>query len=941
MHGVPVDWRDSVAGGRPVDLPTYAFQRERFWLEAAPESADPSGLSTATGLAIDGGVMLTGRIGTGTHPWPADHRVLDTVVVPGTALLDWAVRAGEEAGCPVVEELTERSPLVLPEGEAAEIQVFVSAAAESGTRPVTVYSRPEGTDAPWTRNATGTLSAGAASGAALPESWPPEGADPVEVEPLRQRLYRDGYDHGPLFQTVRAMWRREGATFAEVELADDPRGFVVHPALLQEILTLGTIEDTPGLPAAWRGVAVSAQGASVLRVRLVPAGDGTVSVTAVDATGAPVITIDAVTTRPASVDRLTASRTVRRDPLYHLDWTPLATAGAPEPATWAVLGGGPLAAALESAGRTVRTIEDLADEGAAPDVVVAHLAADGADDASAHESARGALDLVRSWLDDERFAASRLVLVTEGAVAAGPGDEVPAPAAAVVWGLVRSAQSEHPGRFVLADLDDASTEALGASVAAALAAGESQLAVRDGVTRVPRLARVPATGEPGSAWRWDARGDGTVLITGGTGTLGARLAHHVVAEHGVRHLVLLGRRGLTAPGAEELRDELTKLGAEVRVAACDAADRGALTAVLADIPAAHPLSAVVHAAGVLDDALLESLTPDRLDGVLRPKVDAAWNLHELTRDLDLSAFVLFSSFAGIAGGMAQAGYAAANTYLDALAAHRRARGLPAVSLAWGFWDERSELTGDLDSADLARFARSGLLPIATGQGLDLLDAASGADQALLLPIRLDPRRVDPAAVPPLLRGLVRATARQAANGTPGAAEHGVAERLAGLSAAKQEALLLDLVSGHVATLLGHRSNAVIDAERGFLDLGMSSVSAVELRNRLGAETGLRLPTTLIFDHPTPIALVRHLRAELGAGGTAVAPVFAELEGLELAVSANELDDGVRVRLIKRLKTLQWRLDGADEAAPANGDGDLAASTDDEMFELINNELGLS
>ena len=966
-HGAPVDWSAFFDGSEPrrLELPTYPFQRQRYWPRLSGEPADVTAaglgalnhplLAAAVELAGGEGLVVTARWSTRTHPWLADHAVSGVVMVPGTALVEAVIRAGDELGCGRVEELTLHAPVVLPQHGEVQVQLAVgegttyaprlvraSAVGESGTRPVTVYSRPEGTGAAWARNATGTLTTGAVSGAALLETWPPEGADPVEVEPLRQRLYRDGYDHGPLFQTVRAMWRRDGATFAEVELAGDPRGFVVHPALLQEILTLGTVEDTPGLPAGWRGVAVSAQGASVLRVRLVPAEDGTVSVTAVDATGAPVITIEAVTTRPASVGRLTAAHAVRRDPLYHLDWTPLAAAGAPEPATWAVLGDGPLAAALERAGRTVRTIEDLADDGAAPEVVVAHLDGGGAAVASAHDSVRGALELLRCWLDDERFAASRLVLVTEGAIAAGPGDEVPAPADAVVWGLVRSAQSEHPGRFVLADLDgdDASAEVFGASVAAVLAAGESQLALRAGIARVPRIARVPATGEPGSAWRWDARGDGTVLITGGTGTLGARLARHLVTEHGVRHLVLLDRRGLAAPGAEKLRDELTDLGAEVRVANCDAADREALTGVLEDIPSAHPLSAVVHAAGVLDDALLERLSPDRLDAVLRPKADAAWNLHELTRELDLSAFVLFSSFAGIAGGMAQAGYAAANTYLDALASHRRARGLPAVSLAWGFWDERNELTGDLDGADIARLARSGLLPIATERGLGLLDAASGVDQALLLPIRLDPRRVDPAEVPPLLRGLVRGTARQAPNGTPGTARQGIIERLAGLSAAEQETLLLGLVSGHVVTLLGHRPNAVIDAERGFLDLGMSSVTAVELRNRLGAETGLRLPTTLIFDHPTPIAVARHLRAELRAGGTPAAPVLAELEDLELAVSAGELDDGVRTRLIKRLKTLQWRLDGTGEAASANGDAGLAAPTDDEMFELSDNEIGL-
>ncbi|XRQ09183.1 SDR family NAD(P)-dependent oxidoreductase [Actinomadura welshii] len=610
-----------------------------------------------------------------------------------------------------------------------------------------------------------------------------------------------------------------------------------------------------------------------------------------------------------------------RDPLFRVEWTPLT-------------GGPPLN------GPTVNS------DG--PDIEVMHVAGEGGGTvASAHASARAALELLRSRLHDPDAPGSRLVLVTRGAVAAAGGDAVPAPADAVVWGLARSAQSEHPGRVLLADLDGdpASAEVLGTAAAAALAAGESELAVRAGTALVPRLARVPG-GRPDRPPRpWP----GTVLITGGTGVLGARIARHAVTARGARNLLLLSRRGPDAPGAAELRDELAALGAAVTVAACDAADRDALAGVIAGIPPEHPLSAVVHTAGVLDDALLENLTPERLAGVLRPKADAAWHLHELTRDAeDLVDFVLFSSYAGTAGAMAQANYAAANTFLDALAHHRNARGMPAVSLAWGPWAETSGLTAGLDESDRARIARTGLIPLTTEQALAFLDAAGSAGEAVLVPVRLDPDRVDAAAVPPLLRGLVRPAASPANGAADGAAADGLRERLAGLPPAKRDALLLDLVRGHVAALLGHRSTAAIDVERGFLDLGMSSVTAVELRNRLGAETGLRLPTTLIFDHPTPVAMARHLRAELGAGGGAPPPVFAELEGLESAVSVAELDAAARARLVERLKTLQWRLDGGDAAldraaAPpgAGGDDDLAASTDDEMFKLIDNELGLA
>ncbi|WP_429194096.1 type I polyketide synthase [Kitasatospora sp. MAP12-15] len=973
VQGVRIDWRDAVAGGRPVDLPTYAFQRSRYWLDAAApvlvgRPVDPTGLETVVRPANEDTAVLGGTIGLRSHPWLADHRVLDAVVVPGTALLDWAVRAGDEMGCAVVEEFTEQLPLTVPEDGTVDLQVTVGAPdAATGLRPLAVYARTHA-DGPWTRHAAGTLGAAAAAAtaaaAAVPEeAWPPAGARPVEVEPLHERLAAHGYGHGPQFDTVRALWQRDGETFAEVGLGDGSgtAGFRVHPALLQALLSLAVGDDTPALPYAWRGVRVLATGADALRVRLTPGQDGSLALTAVDGTGAAVLTAESVATRPIEADRL--DRAARQATLFDVRWIPLAGAETAV-GSWAVLGEDPaLAAVVEQAGVQVCRFADLsALEEQVPDTVLLRL--------GAHESVREVLPLAQYWLADARFADSRLVLVTQGAMATDPADRADALDHASVWGLIRSAQSEHPDRFLLVDLDgDAASErALPGAVTAAVAAGESQLALREGSMTVPRLSRIAPPEQDRDTepvWAWDPHGEGTVLITGGTGTLGGLVARHLATRHGVRHLLLTSRRGPDAPGAQALREELAALGAAVDVVACDAADRERLAEVLAAIPATRPLTAVVHAAGVLHDGLLEGMTADQLAEVCRPKADAARNLHELTRDADLSAFVLFSSFAGIAGGLAQANYAAANSYLDALAHHRRTQGLPAVSLAWGYWGESSEMTGTLGHVDVARFARSGMLPLSAEQGLGLLDAASTLDSPLLVPVRLDLRALralGSADVPSLLRGLVparRTPARRSVAATAAATaavEHGIRQRLAGLSEAKQESLLVELIIGHVATVLGHATTGAIDADRGFLDLGMSSLTAVELRNRLNAETGLRLPTTAVFDHPTPVALARHLRGRLGAqaevGSEAASPVFAELEALEAAFAGAALGDEARARLVTRLKSLQWKLDAVDtvdlaglgdlgDDDPQGEDADLVASTDDEMFDLIDRELGLA
>ncbi|WP_345639386.1 SDR family NAD(P)-dependent oxidoreductase, partial [Rugosimonospora acidiphila] len=373
--------------------------------------------------------------------------------------------------------------------------------------------------------------------------------------------------------------------------------------------------------------------------------------------------------------------------------------------------------------------------------------------------------------------------------------------------------------------------------------------------------------------------DGTVLVTGGTGTLGGLVARHLATHRGVRHLLLASRRGTDAPGAADLVAALRELGAEARVVRCDVADRDALAAVLDGIPAAHPLTAVVHTAGIVDDGLIESLTPQRLDDVLRAKADSALHLHAATAGLDLAEFVLFSSLAGVVGAAGQANYAAANLVLDALAAHRQARGLPALSLAWGQWAEDSGITGGLDDTGRSRITRSGIAVLDTDEALSLLDAARLTGEACLVPVRTEAAtlraRAEDGTLEPLWQGLVRGHTRRPARTRTGTAQTGLAGRLAGMTpdAARRE--LLDLVREQVALVLGHSDASTVDPNRAFKDAGFDSLTSVELRNRLATETGLRLPATLAFDYPTVTALAERLHADLGGeSAPEAAPVAA-------------------------------------------------------------------
>ena len=1262
--GVVVNWRAAFDSGCRVELPTYAFQRRRFWLPPqGVAGGDLGGFGVAgaehglLGAVVQrpdsGGIVLTGRISLVAQPWLTDHAVAGVVLFPGAGFVELALRAGDEVGCSMVEELTLSSPLLLPAAGGVQVQVVMEAEDASGRRAVSVYSVGAQPGSQWTLHAEGVLSMGSPAPAADLSVWPPVGATALDVTDAYERLAGHGYEYGPAFQGLQAMWRLGNEVFAEVAVPEEvvgakAGGFGIHPVLVDAALHAMGVADVKAetmLPFSWQGVCLHATGASRARVRIAPVSAGAVSVDLADGAGLPILSVQELVIRPVSTAQLVQlaqfSKSAPRagGSLLELSWSPVS-----------------LEANFEA-------------NGASGDGMVIWEPSQGADGvlgpvyATTHE----ALGVLQSWLagDESRV----LVVLTHGAVGL-PGEDVTDLAGAAVWGLVRSAQAEHPDRVVLVDSDGSidvgkligcgepqlvvrSGMALaarltptgagsalelpvgawritagsggtledllvrscpraelatgqvrvavaavgvnfrdvlvalgmypgggelgveGAGVVVEVGPGAQALAVGDAVmglfgvvgseavvdarlvTAVPadwslvQAAGVPAvfltalyglsvlagvkagekvlvhaaTGGVGMAavqlcryWgaevfatasrgKWDtlramgfddehigdsrslefeqkflAATDGagvdvvlnslagefidaslrllvrggrfiemgktdlrepelvatehqgvryrafdlieagpegtatmlaeltglfgagalaplpvktfdvrcasaayrfvsqarqigkvvltlpdgpgdavlagaggslagsTVLITGGTGMAGSALAAHLVARYGVAHVVLVSRSGAGAGGVAELVDELENAGAHVTVAACDVADRDAVAALLAELPAQYPLKGVFHAAGALDDGLIASLTPERVDTVLRAKVDGAWNLHELTRDLDLSAFVVFSSMAGIMGTPGQANYAAANSFLDGLAAYRRAHGLAGSSVAWGLWEQASGMTQHLADRDKARMSRIGLAPISTEQALRLFDTAMLTDRPVLVATRLDAAALADrsAALPPLLSQLVTRRARRVIDetATTAASMTSLVTRLHGLSAEQRHGELVNLVCGNAATVLGHANAADINASSVFQDLGFDSLTAVELRNRLKTVTGLSLSPTLIFDYPTPVVLAEHLDSRLGITTTGADQpnLMARFNDItrELQTLLNQPDwkPEDKPHLTNKIQTLLTAL-GAHLApdSPDQDDEDLLTATESQLFAILDEELG--
>jgi short-subunit dehydrogenase/acyl carrier protein len=887
---------------------------------------------------------------------------MGTVLLPGTAFVELALTAAQHIGATQLDELTLQTPLTLDEHEIVHVQVRVGAADGSGRRAIGISSRSAGDDeaGDWTRHASGAVAPGTEAEPSesvrrlAAESWPPANAEQLDVDGLYDRLMQLGLTYGPAFRGIRAAWRRGGELFADVALdgehAEEAGRYDVHPALFDAALQAGVdLMGDGGDGAAmmlfrWEGVRCLARHARSMRVRLSLPGDEAwnVDVAAVDERGAAILSVGRVVARPVEAEQLASARRRRADARYVLRWDEVAVPSSRDDGPHAVLlgdlGAGDLGERYADLGALVDAVEGGADP---PDVVLAAVpATDGGDMAeAARAGARRTLELLQAWLAQERLAKARLVLVTRAGVAVHDG-QAPDPAVAAQWGVVRSAQSEHPGRFWLLDNDGA--PASWRAAAALLATREPQLAVRDGVALAPRVAPAPSGGAAGSP----AFGpDGTVLITGGTGGLGALLARHLVAKHGVRHLLLASRSGSEAPGASELEDELVRLGASPRLVACDVGERDELSGLIASIAPEHPLTSVIHAAGVLDDGMVESLTPEQVERVMRPKADGALHLHECTQGHELAHFVIFSSFAATLGSPGQANYAAANAFADALTQLRRASGLAAQSLVWGPWSDAGGMTRDRSAADDARIRRLGAAWLSDDEGLALFDAAVEGGEPVPLLVRIDAAElrvtVRDGALPPILSGLVRSEPE------PGRADEATGllqRRLSDVSESARPEVVLEIVLDQVASVLALESREAVEPQLAFGEMGFDSLSAVELRNGLMRATGLALPATLVFDHPTPSAVAEYVLGQLPRDEVAQPQLELEFERIERLLREMTTDAQARPQVEERVRAFNTRVRGLLAAAgrdPRQDDeaADLAAASDEEMFALIDDEVG--
>ncbi|MFV8754837.1 SDR family NAD(P)-dependent oxidoreductase [Nannocystaceae bacterium ST9] len=820
--GVDVDW-SAVFGSGPrghVDLPSYPFQRRRHWLDAASRTQQASAgrfpLAGQRTELPDRVAVHQLEIGPAIQKYLGDHLVYDHIVVPGAfhvavllaiAESRWPGRAIE------LREVEFLRALTFPDRSAHTLLTVQLSEDDQGRLAAVVLTRdPSGE---WQRHATATL--------APVDDSPrvPALAERIDwrhdTSALERALGRFSIEWGPQW-----WWLTDvgiaGAQVIHGRLAaheEVPRTDAPLPAGLidNSFALIAHVEgytegddDVPRLPFAIARVLWFGADRVPTRARFESHGPSSALVSTIryfDDEDRPLAILEGFETRLAPIDRFIPNAAARD--LHVVEW---------QESAWAD-----------------------------PSAIVPRVLIDQPTSDSPLARTLAIASELQAWLAEPRDEP--LIVVTRRAIGIGQPELLDL-AAAPIWGLVRSVQSEFPDRRVV--LIDVDGEPDPASLARVLALPDNQFVLRGERLTVPRLRHVDSAA---ASIVPTLAPEGTVLITGGTGALGSLIAERLVERHAVRHLVLVSRAGMAAAGASELVERLAGEGAEVEVVACDIADRESLARVLARVPTEHPLTAVVHAAGVLDDGLFAALDGERIAGVFRPKVDAALHLHELTRDLDLRAFVLFSSVAGTTGPIAQASYAAANAFLDALAVHRRAEGLPALSLAWGAWAEGG-MAARLSEADRARMVRRGLPPLSVGEGLELFDEALKRPEPALVLMRVEARALaEQDDLPPLMRDLVPKRVNRS--------QPSLANRLVELTEVQRRQALVELVRREAATVLGLEG---LGEGQAFQEFGMDSLMAVELRNRLTQATGIKLSSTVVFEHGDPGALATHLLEQI-------------------------------------------------------------------------------
>ena len=953
VSGYTPNWSALLPVGRPLDLPTYAFQRQRYWLGAPANPADmrDAGLASAEHPLLGAVIpqvdseelLITGRLSLQSHPWLSDHRVFGNALLPGTAFVELALAAARSVGLEAIEELVLEAPLILPPQGAVQLQLVLGAPDPQGKRSLGIHSRPEDQDAGWSRHASGVLCSTLSGRAPELLSWPPVGATALDLDRLYATLAAAGLDYGDEFQCVTSAFEDGETLFAEVELSDHLRSgapaYLLHPVLTDGVLHplaargLEGPASHPSLPFSFSGVSAACNGAQRLRARLHAPQSGPVSVLLADDKGVVVAEVEALAARALQADQLPSLASGTRS-LYQVSWprlleaTPTELRKAPAPDhRWVLVGPDalPLTFTVERYESLASLRSALSPQEAIPQTVV-WLCPEGAR-GTAQQATQQATELIQSWLSEPLLAGSTCVVVTVGALATSGDDRPSHPDQAGVWGLLRSVQQEHPElSLVLVDWDGHHRSL--AALPAALKRGERQLALRGAQALVPRLDQAPSE-EPEGALSIEP--GGTALITGGTGTLGALLARHLVERHGIRRLLLASRSGPQAPGAQALRSQLQAAGAQVEITACDLSQRASVQALLQQVDPAHPLTVLVHAAGALEDGLFTALTPDRIAKVFGPKVDAAVHLHELTRDAPPRAFVLFSSLAGVLGSMGQSNYAAANAVLDALCQQRRAEGLPASSLAWGYWEARSGLTAHLGDAELGRMRRLGVTPLSVEQALSLFDASLATPTAALVPVNFDSKALSAQDAPLAMLGkLIRKRPGRARK------QPNLREQLAALPDADRVCTLFDYICSEAGLVLGCADDDKLSPQQPLQERGLDSLMALDLRNRLQTATGTRLPPTLLFDYPTPAGLAQHLHKHcFDAQSGADAELRSELDRLESLAADATPSEEARKQAVSRLQRLlsKW----TDDDAPQT-DTNLESASAEELFDFLDSEL---